>query len=82
MEEKTSHEILEKRIEHLEALERKITWLYIVIIPRLLSTIERRVKMEFEKYSWRWWLYLVIIPAVIAFSTSCLVSIIKILMQH
>jgi len=35
-----------------------------------------------KKYSWRWWWYFIILPIIIAFSISCLVSIIKLLSQR
>ncbi len=84
MEEKT----LEKRIEQLEAREKviteamKATLTAVEITERsrqedfnmLLSIIESRVNLEFDKHSWNWWLYLVIIPVIIAFSVSCLIK--------
>lgn len=84
----------EERIEQLESREKittevlKSTLNAIEIMGRshqadfdlLLSVIEGRVEMEFEKYSRRWWLYPVIIPAVITFSVSCLADIIRFLL--
>lgn len=82
MEEKT----LEKRIEQLEAREKiiteamKATLTAVEITERsrqedfdmLLSIIESRVNLEFDKHSWHWWLYL--IPVIIAFSVACLIK--------
>ena len=84
MEEKT----LEKRIEQLEAREKVITEVVKSILniaeiaersrqedfDMLLSIIERRVNLEFDKHSWNWWLYLMIIPVIIAFSVACLIK--------